>query len=59
MSTLSLIATFYRGNWDPEYQKTKAVLKAHAKLQIFNSHGRRIIALFPDTIKTGGEGMGG
>jgi short-subunit dehydrogenase len=52
------ISAFYRGNWDPEYQKTKAALKAHAELQIFNSHGRRIIALFPDTIKTGEEGMG-
>jgi len=53
------ISAFYRGNWDPEYQKTKAALKAHAELQILNSLGRRIIALFPDTIKTGEEGMGG
>ena len=53
------ISAFYRGNWDHEYQKTKAALKAHAELQILNSHGRRIIALFPDTIKTGEEGMGG
>jgi short-subunit dehydrogenase len=53
------ISAFYRGNWDPEYQKTKAALKAHAELQILNSRGRRIIALFPDTIKTGEEGMGG
>jgi short-subunit dehydrogenase len=52
------ISAFYRGNWDHEYQKTKAALKAHAELQIFNSYGRRIIALFPDTIKTGEEGMG-
>jgi len=54
------ISAFYRGkNWDHEYQKTKAALKAHAELQILNSNGRRIIALFPDTIKTGEEGMGG
>lgn len=52
------ISAFYRGNWDHEYQKTKAALKAHAELQILNSKGRRIIALFPDTIKTGEEGMG-
>jgi len=52
------ISAFYRGNWDHEYQKTKAALKAHAELQILNSNGRRIIALFPDTIKTGEEGMG-
>ena len=52
------ISAFFRGNWDHEYQKTKAALKAHAELQILNSKGRRIIALFPDTIKTGEEGMG-
>ncbi|WP_231434262.1 hypothetical protein [Candidatus Nanopusillus massiliensis] len=52
------ISAFYRGNWDHEYQKTKAALKAHAELQILNSNGRRIIALFADTIKTGEEGMG-
>jgi len=52
------ISAFYRGNWDHEYQKTKAALKAHTELQILNSNGRRIIALFPDTIKTGEEGMG-
>jgi len=52
------ISAFYRGNWDHEYQKTKAALKAHAEDQLLNSKGRRIIALFPDTIKTGEEGMG-
>jgi short-subunit dehydrogenase len=53
------ISAFFRGkDWDHEYQKTKAALKAHAELQILNSNGRRIIALFPDTIKTGEEGMG-
>ena len=53
------ISAFYRGNWDHEYQKTKSALKAHAELQILNRNNRRIIALFPDTIKTGEEGMGG
>ena len=53
------ISAFYRGNWDHEYQKTKAALKAHSELQILNRNNRRIIALFPDTIKTGEEGMGG
>jgi len=52
------ISAFYRGNWDQEYQKTKAALKAHVEDQLLNSNGRRIIALFPDTIKTGEEGMG-
>jgi len=52
------ISAFYRGNWDHEYQKTKAALKAHVEDQLLNSNGRRIIALFPDTIKTGEEGMG-
>jgi len=52
------ISAFYRGNWDHEYQKTKAALKAHAEDQLFNSNDRRIITLFPDTIKTGEEGMG-
>ena len=52
------ISAFYRGNWDHEYQKTKSALKAHAELQILNRNNRRIIALFPDTIKTGEEGMG-
>ena len=53
------ISAFYRGkDWDQEYQKTKAALKAHAEDQLLDSNGRRIIALFPDTIKTGEEGMG-
>jgi short-subunit dehydrogenase len=53
------ISAFFRGkDWDQEYQKTKAALKAHAEDQILNNNGRRIIALFPDTIKTGEEGMG-
>jgi len=52
------ISAFFRGNWDHEYQKTKAALKAHVEDQLLNSNGRRIIALFPDTIKTGEEGMG-
>jgi short-subunit dehydrogenase len=53
------ISAFFRGkDWDQEYQKTKAALKAHAEDQLLDSNGRRIIALFPDTIKTGEEGMG-
>ncbi|MGC9079426.1 MAG: hypothetical protein ACP5G1_01670, partial [Nanopusillaceae archaeon] len=59
---MASISSFYRGGWDPLYQETKAALKAHIEVILDddkrNNRKRKIYALFPDTIKTGEEGMG-
>jgi short-subunit dehydrogenase len=59
---MASISAFYRGEWDYFYQITKAALKTYIETLIVddkvNNRKRRIYVLFPDTIKTGKEGMG-
>ena len=56
------ISAHYVGGWDHIYQITKAALDRYiAALKYadeINNRKRRLIALSPDTIKTGEEGMG-
>jgi len=57
------ISAHYVGDWDPIYQITKAALDRYVAALKYadevNNRKRRLIALSPDTIKTGEEGMGG
>ncbi|MFZ8801160.1 MAG: SDR family NAD(P)-dependent oxidoreductase [Candidatus Nanopusillus sp.] len=56
------ISAHYVGGWDPIYQITKAALDRYVAALKYddevNNRKRRLIALSPDTIKTGEEGMG-
>jgi len=56
------ISAYFVGGWDYTYQITKAALSTYVAALKYddkvNNRKRRLIALFPDTIKTGEEGMG-
>ena len=52
------ISAFYRGEWDILYQTTKGALKAYIEAISANYKELEIISIFPDTIKSGDEGMG-
>jgi len=53
------VSSFYSGPWDPWYQTTKAALWAFISAMLYQKdfENNRILAVFPDTIKTGEEGM--
>jgi len=53
------VSSFYSGSWDPWYQTTKAALWAFLSAILYQKdfENNRILAVFPDTIKTGEEGM--